>query len=314
VIGGSYPKDRLEILVVDNASTTDETRIVVEEFREVVQIRYMFEGKSGSASARNRALPEIRTELVVFTDDDTRMDVHWLIEIVRGFWSDERADVVTGLLLPSSLETPAQVWFEEYGGFSRGFARRVFDVKECWPLNERLFPFSAGLFGTGNNMAFRTNMLRDIGGFDPALGNGTPALGGVDSEVLLRSILLGYRLVYQPTAIVYHEHRRDYESLKRQVFWYGTGLSAYLCKTLWNNPKLIPLFLRLLPQGLVFEADPRSKKNSHKSEKYPLALTVAEWRGMAYGPVAYARSRRAYGPHAAPKAVPQATRRPPHAT
>jgi GT2 family glycosyltransferase len=161
-------------------------------------------------------------------------------------------------------------------------------------------------------MAFRTSTLRDIGGFDPALGNGTPALGGVDSEVLLRSVLLGHRLVYQPTAIVYHEHRRDYDSLKRQVFWYGTGLSAYLSKTLWNNPKLIPLFLRLLPRGLVFEADPRSKKNARKGKKYPLALTVAEWRGIAYGPVAYIRSRRAYGPHAAPKAVPEATRRPPH--
>ena len=218
LLSGSYPEDRLEILVVDNASQTDETKMVVKSLREVAQIRYLAESNSGSASARNRALPEIETEFVAFTDDDTRIDEHWLIEIVRGFWSDERADVVTGLLLPSALETPAQVWFEEYGGFSRGFDRRVFDVKECWPLEEPLFPFSAGLFGTGNNMAFRTSVLRSIGGFDPALGNGTPALGGVDSEVLLRSVLLGHRLVYQPSAIIYHEHRREFDTLKRQVF------------------------------------------------------------------------------------------------
>jgi cellulose synthase/poly-beta-1,6-N-acetylglucosamine synthase-like glycosyltransferase len=284
--------------------------MVVEEFRGTATVKDLFEARSGSASARNRALPEIETELVVFTDDDTRIDEHWLIEIVRGFWSDERADVVSGLLLPSSLDTPAEVWFEEYGGFSRGFVRRVFDVRECWPLAEPLFPFSAGLFGTGNNMAFRTSALRSIGGFDPALGNGTPALGGVDSEVLLRSILLGHRLVYQPTAIVYHEHRRDYESLKRQIFSYGTGLSAYLLKTLSTNPKLIPLFLTLVPKGMAFEADPRSKKNSRKEGDYPRALTLAEWRGIAYGPLAYLRSRHTFGPHAAPKAVPEATRRP----
>ena len=310
VIGGSYPRDRLEIVVVDNASTTDATKMVVEEFQGTPKVRYLFEARSGSASARNRALPEIRTELVVFTDDDVRIDEHWLIEIVRGFWSDERVDVVSGLLLPSSLDTPAQVWFEEYGGFSRGFVRRVFDVQECWPLDEPLFPFSAGLFGTGNNMAFRTTALRSIGGFDPALGNGTPALGGVDSEVLLRSVLLGHRLVYQPTAIVYHEHRQDYEALKRQVFSYGTGLSAYLLKTLWANPKLVPLFLTLLPKGVAFEVDPRSTKNSRKGGAYPRALTLAELRGIAYGPLAYLRSRHAYGPHTAPKAVSEAARKP----
>jgi glycosyltransferase involved in cell wall biosynthesis len=310
MLEGSYPKDRLEILVVDNGSTTDETKKVVEALSEVTQITYLSEHQSGSASARNRALPEIRTEFAVFTDDDTRIDEHWLIEIVRGFWSDERADVVTGLLLPSALETPAQIWFEEYGGFSRGFTRRIFDVNEHWPLDEPLFPFSAGLFGTGNNMAFRTSALRQIGGFDPALGNGTPALGGVDSEVLLRSVLLGHRLVYQPSAIIYHEHRREFDALKRQVFSYGTGLSAYLSKTLWSNPALIPFFLSLVPRGLVFEADPRSKKNARKGDGYPKALTLAELKGIAYGPLAYIRSRRAYGPHVTPKAVPEARHRP----
>lgn len=310
LLQGSYPGDRLTVLVVDNASRDTSTKAVVDEYTEVARVAYLFEGSSGSASARNRALPEIETEFVVFTDDDTRMDEHWLIEIVRGFWSDKSADVVSGLLLPSQLETPAQLWFEEYGGFSRGFTRRVFDVGDHWPLDEPLFPFSAGLFGTGNNMAFRTKTLRDIGGFDPALGNGTPALGGVDSEVLLRSILLGHRLVYQPSAIVYHEHRRDLDSLKRQIFAYGTGLSAYLTKTLWTNPKLIPLFLSLLPRGIAFEADPSSKKNSRKTPGYPRSLTITEWRGIAYGPIAYLLSRRAYGHHESPKAVSKATRRP----
>jgi glycosyltransferase involved in cell wall biosynthesis len=311
LLSGSYPLNRLELLVVDNASRSEATKSVVESFHDVAQVRYLFEPRSGSASARNRALPEIATELVVFTDDDTRADTHWLIEIVRGFSSEERAGVVSGLLLPSHLDTQAQVWFEEYGGFSRGFARRVFDVSTYWPLDEPLFPFAAGLFGTGNNMAFRTEVLRSIGGFDPALGNGTPALGGVDSEVLLRSILLGHRLVYQPSALVYHEHRRDYASLKRQLFSYGSGLSAYLCKTLWNNPQLLPSFLNVLPRGIRFATDPRSPINSRKGKGYPASLTLTEWAGMMYGPIAYARSRQAYGPHIVPKAVSEAARRPP---
>ena len=37
---------------------------------------------------------------------------------------------VTGLVLPLELETPAQVLFEEFGGFNKGFTRRVFDLTE----------------------------------------------------------------------------------------------------------------------------------------------------------------------------------------
>ena len=85
-------------------------------------------------------------------------------------------------------------------------------------------------------MAFRAEMLRAIGGFDPALGNGTPALGGVDSEVLLRTVVLGHRLVYRPNAMVWHDHRADYADLRRQVYSYGAGLTAYLLKTVTDQP------------------------------------------------------------------------------
>lgn len=314
VLGGSYPRDRLEIFVVDNASSTDDTKAVVEDIGRTARVRYLYEGKSGSASARNRALSEVRTEYAVFTDDDTSIDEHWLIEIVRAFQSEDGVDIVSGLLLPRCLDTAAQRWFEAYGGFSRGFERRVFDVQDNWAYDEPLFPFSAGLFGTGNNMAFRTQVLKEIGGFDPALGNGTPARGGVDSEVLLRSVILGHKLVYQPTAVVYHEHRPDLESLRRQIFSYGSGLAAYMLKTLTNNPSLIPLFLELLPKGLAFELDPRSRKNAGKRADYPKTLTVAELVGIAYGPLAYARSRHKYGPHLTPKAERDTFRRRPRIT
>ena len=162
---------------------------------------------------------------------------------------------------------------------------------------EPLYPYTAGVFGTGNNFAFRRSALASIGNFDPALGNGTPALGGVDTEVLLRTIINGHTIVYEPGALVWHAHRPDYEGLRRQVYSYGTGLTAYLLKTMMQNPRLLPGFLAKVPSGLRFALAGGSEKNEHKGSDYPEELTRLELKGMLYGPLAYAKSRRKYGPH-----------------
>jgi O-antigen biosynthesis protein len=231
------------------------------------------------------------------TDDDVIVDAHWLTEIARTFPDHPGAGAVSGLLWPAELETQAQMWFEEYGGFTRGFVPRVFDLEANRPPDEPIYPWNAGLFGTGNNFSFRTEVLRDIGGFDPALGNGTPALGGVDSEVLLRMILCGHQIVYQPRAIAHHAHRREYEALRRQVYAYGVGLTAYYLKTVLGKPRFAWDFVRMVPTGVRWMLHSESHVNVHKGDGYPKELTWTERRGMLYGPLAYLRSRRRYGPH-----------------
>jgi glycosyltransferase involved in cell wall biosynthesis len=299
ILANSYPHDRYEILVIDNAPSSDETARVVREYGRTFPVRYGREDRSGSASARNRGMVLAEDELVVFTDDDAIVDRDWLAEIARAFVRHPEASAITGTLLPRELETPAQLWFEQYGGFSRGFEPRTFnltDHRDDGPL----YPYSAGIFGTGNNMSFRLSALRDVGGFDPALGNGTPALGGVDSEALLRVVLSGLTLVYEPSAIVWHIHRPDYEGLRKQVHDYGVGLTAYLLKIMLHRPDLLPDLARRIPRGIRFALSPSSTKNHGKRADYPRELTRIELRGMLYGPLAYARSRRRYGQHDVP--------------
>jgi O-antigen biosynthesis protein len=299
ILACAYPEDRFGIIVVDNAPKTGGTKLLVDELghRTGGRVRYAREDRPGSASARNRGLPLVDTELVAMTDDDVIVDRHWLTEIARAFAAYPAAGAVSGLLMPAELDTPAQVWFEQYGGFGRGFGRRVFDLKANRPADEPLYPWNAGLFGTGNNFSFRTRALIEIGGFDPALGNGTPALGGVDSEVLLRTILSGYQIVYEPDALVHHVHRPDYEGLRRQVYAYGAGLVAYYLKTILAEPRFALDFARKLPTGIRWMLSPQSHVNKHKQDDYPAELIWEERRGMLYGPLAYARSRRRYGPH-----------------
>jgi GT2 family glycosyltransferase len=290
IIACAYPRDRRRILVVDSAPSSDRTLELLESsFRG--EVEYLREDVPGSASARNAGVHASESPIVVFTDDDVVVDRWWLAELARTYAELPEADSVNGLLLPLELETPAQVWFEEYGGFSRGYEPRVFDLDDHRP-DHPLFPFNAGIFGTANSMSYRREVLESLGGFDPALGNGTPARGGVDTELVLRTILRGHTIVYQPRALAYHSHRRDYDALHRQVYAYGVGLTATYAKTLAANPRLVPLFLRKVPRGVGFAVHPGSPKNNRKAPDYPRALTLAELRGMAYGPFAYVRSRR----------------------
>jgi GT2 family glycosyltransferase len=286
-----YP--HFEIIIVDNAPSTNATADFIQQtYRDVPQVRYVREDHPGLSWAHNCGRKAARGKILAFTDDDVVVDPYWLIELVRGFSVADNVGCVTGLVLPLELETPAQLWFEEFGGFNKGFTRGVYDMGKNHPKTP-LYPYTAGRFGTGANMAFTAAFLDSAGGFDPALGTGTPAQNGEDLAAFFQVVARGYTLVYTPTALLYHLHRRDYPGLYKQIYTYGVGLTAYLTKSVFDNPRLLFDLVTKLPYGLYFTLNARSPKNSKKTTQYPRELTRVELQGMLYGPLAYLRSRRA---------------------
>lgn len=215
------PDDGQEILVVDNHPSTDETRQLVADYPG---IRYLLEDKTGVSSARNRALLEAEGEIVVFTDDDAIPHKGWLRGIVPNF-SDPEVLCVTGLTMPLELETKAQLWFELFHGFGHGYERKEFN-------KDNLYPVSVGSVGSGVNMAVRKDIVQRVGGFDEQFGPGTPIPAGEDQELLARIISQGYKIVYEPSALVWHRHRPTLEELNRTLFQYGIGLSCFLAHRL----------------------------------------------------------------------------------
>jgi GT2 family glycosyltransferase len=289
-----------EVLVVDNTPHLPGTDQVVAEYAaRDRRVRYVAEPRRGASNARNRGLTEARGQIVAFADDDVLVDPGWLKALAAGFLDDQVAGV-TGLVLATELETPAQLLIEQYGGYGKGCLRQRFDqtgVETEQDGRSRrveaasdLYPYSPGVFGSGANMAFRTDFLRRLGGFDPRLGPGATALSGEDIDVLLRVVLDGRAIVYNPAAVVWHRHKRELRALRRTMYAYGVGLSAVITKTLLANPTDRRELLRRLPHGIAYALDPRSGKNSRKTESYPSSLTVLELLGMAMGPLHYAAS------------------------
>jgi O-antigen biosynthesis protein len=281
-----------EIIIVDNAPRTNHTwQLVKEHYGDDDRVRYVREDKPGLSRARNRGLAEVRHDFIAFTDDDVRVDTYWLAELIKGFEASSDVACVTGATLPVELETEAQVLFEQFGGFSRGgFERRIVDRAEHRP-HHPLFPYSPVLFGSGNNMAFTCSFLRSIGGFDIALGAGSLTQGGEDLAAFSQVILRNHQLIYEPAALNYHLHRRDYAGLQRQVFGYGAGLTAYLTKMILDEPwRLLEIGLRI-PAGIRYMLNPVSQKNARKDATFPVDLKRSELRGLVEGPLGYVRGR-----------------------
>jgi glycosyltransferase involved in cell wall biosynthesis len=298
-----YP--HYEVLIVDNAPDNDSTaRLLQDEFGHDHRLRYLREDQPGISWARNRGLLEAKGNIVACTDDDVVVDPNWLVEMVRGFNAAEGVLCVTGLVLPLELETPAQFWYEASGGFSwfqgDGGADRLFQTKvqaQSW-FSGRIFDeskrhvylYRVGLFGCGASMAFRTDFLKRIGGFDPAMGSSGPSRTGEDLAAFFQVIMRGHKLAYQPSAVVFHQHRRDLAALQHQIYTYGVGLTAYVTKNLIEFPQLLLDLVTKIPVDLVRTLLARRAARKTLTSYYPRELTRAEFRGMLYGPLAYVQT------------------------
>ena len=107
------------------------------------------------------------------------------------FAQDPTLACVSGPVLAARLDTEQERAADTALAWNKGFLARRFSLEDP-PPDSAIFPFSPGLFGIGANMAVRTEFARAAGGFDEALGPGTPTHGGEDGEFMIRLILAGH--------------------------------------------------------------------------------------------------------------------------
>jgi glycosyltransferase involved in cell wall biosynthesis len=187
-----YPRERLEIVVVDNAST-DDTRTRVEAYGD--RIRLVVEPTRGPAAARNRGVTLATHGRVAFTDADCAVDPRWLLELMPGL-DDPAVGVAGGRI---GVLHPVNA-------VSR-FGDRVHDHQRA--IEEFQPPYAITM-----NWASPTSVLREHP-FDESL------LRGEDSDLSLRLHAAGLRFVYRPAAVVRHRHREHVAGLVREGFQHG---------------------------------------------------------------------------------------------
>jgi GT2 family glycosyltransferase len=288
-----YPLVRF--VIVDNAPDDSSTKDLIAGYAATdSRFEYVCEPRPGLSAARNAGLSHATGTYVAYTDDDVSVDEGWIDGLMRGF--RQRADVVcvTGLVCTASITNGAEAYFDaRVSSWSTRCRPELFDMK-AGHGHGLLYPFSAGIFGTGASFAFDRVRLTELGGFDEALGAGTASRGGEDLDIFVRVLLAGGAIAYSPDAVVWHHHRADDQSLLRQMYGYGTGLTAYLTKLLTQRGTRGQV-LRRLPAGATKMAQIRRSTKARLTDSVPPppGALRREFAGFLAGPALYARARRA---------------------
>ncbi len=232
-----YPKELYEVIIVDDGST-DSTAKKIRNF----PIKYIWQENSGPASARNRGAAASKGEIILFTDSDCVPEVNWISEMLKPFKNMDVAAVKGAYLTrqQSIIARFAQIEFEER-----------FEMLRKAESIDMVDTYSAG---------FLKNIFSKMAGFDTSF----PAANNEDTELSYRMSNLGFKMVFNPSAIVYHLNHPD--SIKRYAkikFWRGywrvVVYKKYPDKMLKDtytpqSLKFQSLFMFLLLTGIPFSA------------------------------------------------------------
>jgi glycosyltransferase involved in cell wall biosynthesis len=272
-----------QVVVVDNASRDDgRTRAVAL----AAGADYVREDRPGLDIARNRGVRAARGDIVAFTDDDVRLHPRWLERLTAAFDAD-RVLAVTGLVLPAELETTAQLHFETHWGFGRGY--RPIDFGADFFHTDRTHGCPVWKIGAGASMAFRRETFQRAGLFDERLDVGAAGCSG-DSEYWHRVLFHGGTCRYEPAAVAFHYHRREFAGLSRQIFAYMRGHAAALLVQYERSGNLGNLrrALAIMPTWYARRWLRRVLRGRAESD----LLLAAESRGFLSGLLFYMRAPR----------------------
>jgi len=229
-----------ELVVVDNGST-DHTAAVVGRCSRAagLPVRYVCEPTPGVARARNRGLREAQGEIIAFTDDDCRADCGWLQQLVKELDADPRTTMVVGRTRPAADSQPS------------------LSIKDAPERRLYVYPTPPWVIGHGNNMAMRRGLVEEIGGFDEGVGAGTRVGSGSDTEYMFRVLRRGHRILYTPSAVVWHDlSRYTAEDAERVRDAYARGRGAFYLMYLVRGDRWAAkmLALELLRKGRALVA------------------------------------------------------------
>lgn len=191
-----------EIIVVDDAST-DRTKEIIKKFPN---IRLLESNGAGPSKARNMAIKESNGEFVAFTDADCIVHPEWLNELLKGFLLPGVAGVGGGQRSPDD-ET-------EFGKNVQDFLKSVGFITEYVKTrnNQTLKEIK---HNPTCNMMYRREIFEKVGYFLEGLWPGE------DVELDYRITKAGYKLMYNPEAVVYHYRPDSIKRFKKMMYSYG---------------------------------------------------------------------------------------------
>jgi GT2 family glycosyltransferase len=197
-----YPRDRFEVIVVDDGSKLPP-EAVVESFRDQLDVTLLAQAHAGPATARNTGAARAKGEFLAFTDDDCAPDPGWLNALAARLTT-----APTYLLGGRTLNALPE---NLYSAATHLLVAYLYATYNADPDRARFF--------TSNNLAVSAGRFHAIGGFNTTF----PFAAGEDREFCDRWLHLGHPMAYVSEALVYHAHALTFRQFWRQHYYYGRG-------------------------------------------------------------------------------------------
>src|ERR1700739_837122 len=248
IAGCEMPKKiSWEVIVVDNNSN-DATHDVTEDVdrRYPNHFRYIFESRVGKSNALNKGVQEARGCILAFVDDDVVVQPTWLHNLTAELHGEQWAGVGGRTLPANSVSLPG--WLTLKGPYGLGGVLAAIVDLGDEPIVLDRPPYGA-------NMAFRKVMFERYRGFRTDLGpspNREIPRPNEDTEFGRRLMAAGERILYVPTAVVFHPVPAD--RIKKQYFldwWFDYGRAS--SREVGRKPNVlgIPRYLISTPKMTV---------------------------------------------------------------
>ena len=210
-----YPRDRFEVIVVDDGSD-QPLDSVVAGFTNQLTLNLIRQTNAGPAAARNHAAQQAQGQYLAFTDDDCQPATDWLQALAACFRTAPDR-IVGGRTVNALSENP-------YSTTSQNIISMGYAHYNAVPEQARFF--------ASNNMVVPADRFRELGGFDESFTTSE------DRELCDRWLHQGYHMTYAPDVIIYHAHPMTLRSFWKQHFSYGRGAFRFhqaRAKKGWGN-------------------------------------------------------------------------------
>jgi glycosyltransferase involved in cell wall biosynthesis len=188
------------------------------------EIRHVPVRSVGLGRARNAGIRAARYDLIAFIDDDMWVDPRWWGSLLRALLAAGPRSVVTGQVRAAAPEVP--------GGIAPstmlGDERIVYEGR-----------IGRDVLAAGN-MAMHRGAVEAAGLFDERLGAGARFPASEDNDFGFRLLEAGYRIVYEPGALLHHRAWRTKKDFVRLRWCYGRGQGGYYAKHFAPDDRWMP--------------------------------------------------------------------------
>jgi glycosyltransferase involved in cell wall biosynthesis len=229
---GSNPTSLLKCLSSLADQSVGKVKIVLVTRKELpdfitrLTTKTILEPARGLSLARNIGISKAYGDIIAFTDDDCVCHSNWVENLISHF-DNPRVGMVTGRTLTfgsgvdiTHIQNPIRAIYDR-------------PIPQYWNL------------GHGNNMAGKRELILRLGLFDEQLGAGGRFNSADDTDMFYKTLLSHHLIVYEPSAIVYHQRTDRKTYFSKMSYYYRRGEGALYRKYYHSpiNPSPLRMFL-----------------------------------------------------------------------